>query len=494
MDWREDYHRKLTTAEGALRVVKSGDRVAVAGSIEQPGALTEALWERQGELRDVKVANFCPMLDYGWMTPEGEGAFETEVLAWVGPIARPRVAEGRVSLIPNGWHLSLRADERAEERKDFDVFLVSVSPPNDRGICSLGSQMWLKKEWAARAKKVIAQADANVPWVYGDSWIPVSDIDVFVESTPPAMGDEELAERVAAIEPEETRHRVHKYCLESLPQARPRLLDLFETMDVNAIDSMAEALGVAVPQGQEGVLEAMAGHVNSLMRDGDCFQIGQGSPSAFLPRFGAFAGKEDLGYHGEMTARGVATMVKDGHITGRHKSIHRGRAVFNSFAGMSPDELAYATENPLFEVYSAAYVTDPRVIATHDNMVSINNGISVDLTGQINSETVYGGMLVNGPGGQPDSQLGALLSKGGRAITVLRSTAVGGAVSAIVPQFESGEVVTVAREYADYIVTEHGVARLMGKNTRERAEELIAVAHPDFRPGLQEEAGRLFWP
>ena len=494
MDWREEYHRKLTTAEEAVKAVKSGDRVAIAGSIEQPGALTAALWERRGELRDVKVANFCPMEDYGWMTPEGEDSFETEVLGWVGAIARPRVTERRVSLIPCGWHLSLKADDRAGERKDLDVFLVNVSPPNDRGICSLGSQMWLKKEWAARAKKVIAQADANVPWVYGDSWIPVSAIDLFVESTPPAMTDEELAERVAAIEPEEKRHKVHRYCLESLPQARPRLLGLFGTMDVHAIDSMAESLGVAVPSGQEGILEAIAGYVNSLMKDGDCFQIGQGSPSAFLPRFGAFTGKEDLGYHAEMTARGVATMVKDGHITGKHKNIHRGRAVFNSFAGMSPAELAYATENPLFEVHSAAYVTDPTVIAMHDNMVSINNGISVDLTGQINSETIYGGMLVNGPGGQPDSQLGALLSKGGRAITVLRSTAVGGAVSAVVPWFEAGEVVTVAREYADYIVTEYGIARLMGKNTRERAEELIAVAHPDFRSGLRAEAQRLFWP
>jgi len=231
-----------------------------------------------------------------------------------------------------------------------------------------------------------------------------------------------------------------------------------------------------------------------LFRDRDCFQIGQGSPSAFLPQFGAFDGKEDLGYHAEMTARGVATMVKEGQITGKYKNIHTGKAIFNSFAGMSPEEAEYASDNPMFEVYSASYVTDPRVIAKHDNMVAINNGLSVDLTGQINSETIFGGMLVNGPGGQPDSHLGAIMSRGGRAITVMRSAVMEGAVSTIVSQFEPGTVVTVGRQYADYIVTEHGIARLMNKNVRERANELISVAHPDFRAELKKEAQRLFWP
>jgi 4-hydroxybutyrate CoA-transferase len=130
----------------------------------------------------------------------------------------------------------------------------------------------------------------------------------------------------------------------------------------------------------------------------------------------------------------------------------------------------------------------------HDNMVAINNALSVDLTGQINAEVIFGAVLINGPGGQPDSHMGALLSKGGRAITVMRSTVMGGTVSTIVPHFESGTVVTVGRQYADYIVTEYGIAKLMNKNFRERANELISVAHPDFRAELGKEAQQLFWP
>ena len=494
MDWQAEYQHKLTTPEEAVKIVKSGDRVAVGGSIHEPDALPEALWERRSELRGVKVVHLCPTKDYGWCQPGGEESFEVEVIGYVGPLVRPRANERRISLIPNGWHFSLKSDERAEERKEFDVFLVTVSPPNERGFCSFGSELWLKKDWVRKAKKVIAEVDSNTPWVYGDSWIQISEIDCFVEHSAPIMTDEELRERVTHIEPEEKRERILRYGLDLLPYQRPRLVEVFEMLDAHSIDSLAETAGLTVPAALEKTLEAIAGHVNMLLRDGDCFQIGQGSPSAFLHRFGAFAGKEDLGYHAEMTARGVATMVKEGQVTGKYKNIHMGRAVFNSFAGMSPEELLYASENPMFEVYSANYVTDPRVIAMHDNMVSINNGLSVDLTGQINSETIFGGMLVNGPGGQTDSHIGAILSKGGRAITVMRSTVMEGTISTIVPQFESGTAITVGRQFADYIVTEHGIARLMNKNFRERANELISVAHPNFRTELREEAQRLFWP
>jgi len=494
MDWQEEYKRKLTMAEEAVKAVKSGDRVAIGGSIDEPDLLPGLLWERRSELKDVKIIHLCPMKDYGWCQPDGQECFEVEVIGFMGPVTRPRANERRVCLIPNGWYFSLKTDERGEERKDFDVFLVSVSPPNERGFCSFGSELWLKKEWAKRSKKIIAEVNPNTRWVFGEGWIHVSEVDCFVEHTRPVITDEELPGRVAKIEPEEKRERIFRYAIDMLPYQRPRFVEFFSLLDVPAIDSMAETSGLIMPPALEDTFKAIAGYVNTLLKSGDCFQIGQGSPSAFLPRLGAFAGKEDLGYHAEMTARGVATMVQEGQITGKYKNIHQGRAVFNSFAGMSPQEALYASANPAFEVYSATYVTDPHVIAQHDNMVAINNGLSVDLTGQINSETVFGGMLVNGPGGQPDSHLGALMSRGGRAITVMRSTVMDGSVSTIVPQFEPGTVVTVGRQYADYVVTEYGIARLMNKNFRERANELIAVAHPDFRAELKKEAQKLFWP
>lgn len=494
MDWEQEYRRKLTSAEEAVKIVKSGDRVAVGGSIDEPVFLAEALFARRDELRGVKIIHLCPTSDYGWSQPGNEDSFQVEVIGFVGPIARPRANERIVSLIPNGWHLSFKADERSAERKDFDVFLVKVSSPNKHGFCCFGPELWLKKDWAEKAKGVVAEVDSNMLWVYGDATIHVSEIDHFVEHSAETISDEELPQRVAHIEPEEKRQRIIEYTKEAAPQLRARVLPVFQILDVAAIDSIAETLGMIVPKGLEENFKSIAGHVNLLMRDRDCFQIGQGSPSAFLPRFGAFEGKEDLGYHAEMTARGVATMIKEGQITGKYKNIHRNKAVFNSFAGMSPDETMYAAENPRFEVYTARYVTDPRVIAMHDNMVAINNGISVDLTGQINAETIFGAMLLGGPGGQPDSHLGALLSKGGRAITVMRAAVVDGTVSTIVSRFEPGTVVTVGRQYADYIVTEYGIAKLMGKNFRERAEELISIADPNFRAELRKEAKKLFWP
>ena len=494
MDWREEFRRKLTTAEEAVKIVKPGDRVAVGGSIDEPDLLPDALFSRAGELRDVRVTHLCPMKDHGWLQPGCEESFQADIVGFVGPVSRPRANERTVSLIPNTWCFSCKADEREEQRKDFDVFLVKVSPPNERGFCSFGSELWLKKDWARKSRHIVAEVDANTPWVYGDSWIHVSQVDRLVEHTSPSMSDEELRQRVKTIEPDEKRELILRYCLDASPNLRPRMVSVFEWLDVNGIDSLAESVGLVVPAALEPTLAALAANVRTILQDRDCFQIGQGSPSAFLPRFGAFEGVEDLGYHADMTARGVATMVRDGQITGKCKNIHRGRAVFNSFAGMDPREANYASENPMFEVHSASYVTDPRVIAQHDNMVAINNALSVDLTGQINAEVVFGNVLINGPGGQPDSHIGALLSRGGRAVTVLRSTVLGGSVSTIVAQFEPGTAVTVGRQYADYIVTEYGVARLMGKNFRERAEELIAVAHPDFRAELHNEAQRLFWP
>ena len=494
MDWQEEYSRKLTTAEEAVKIVKSGHRVAGGGSIDEPIALPEALFARHDELRGGRIIHLCPTSDYGWSQPGSEESFEVEVIGFLGPVSRPRANERRISLIPNGWRLSSKADERDEERKDFDVFLVKVSTPNERGFLCFGSELWLKKDWARKAKKIIAEVDSNTPWVFGDSWIHVSEIDYFVEHDTPVITDDELPARVAHIEPEEKRQKSLQYCRDLLPFMRPRVLAIFEIMDVGGIDSIAETVGLIVPEGLEKAFEAIAGYVNQLLKDRDCFQIGQGSPSAFLPRFGAFAGKEDLGCHAEMTARGVVTLIREGQITGKYKNIHTGKAVFNSFGGMSPEEAVYASQNPGFEVYSAAYVTDPKVIAMHDNMVAINNALSVDLTGQINAEVIFGNVLINGPGGQPDSHLGAILSKGGRAINVMRSTVTEGTVSTIVPQFEPGTVVTVGRQYADYIITEYGIAKLMGKNFRERANELISVAHPDFRAELRKEAQRLFWP
>ena len=168
--------------------------------------------------------------------------------------------------------------------------------------------------------------------------------------------------------------------------------------------------------------------------------------------------------------------------------------MFTALTGSDPKEVPFAHNNPLIELRDAEYVVSINTVSSHDNYIAMNNAISIDFSGQINSETI-GGRQWNGTGGQPELHMGAVISKGGRAITLLRSTAARGTVSRIVPQHPEGEAVTVPRTFADTIVTEYGVAQLLGKSIRERARELIAIAHPDFRADLQRlSAERLYYP
>ena len=167
-------------------------------------------------------------------------------------------------------------------------------------------------------------------------------------------------------------------------------------------------------------------------------------------------------------------------------------AVAAGWAGCTPEDLEFIAENPRCELHPSDLVLDPKVMSANDRVHSVNSAINIDLQGQINAETVHGSRMINGTGGQPDSHYAAMYSKGGRAITVMKSTALGGTTSRVVATHEPGTVVTIPRSLADTIVTEYGIARLFGKSIRERAAELIAIAHPDFRAELRREAGQLF--
>ena len=491
MDWKTEYKRKLKSPDEAARLIQSKERVMVAGaSTDQPKAMKTALFNRRNELNDVSIFHLCPGNEPGWLDPGHEAQFKVDITGYISSLGRPAVTEKRAGFIPNAWDMTLKDFERAGEHKPLDWHIIVVSPPNRHGFCSLGPFLWMKKEFAKRAKKIIAEVDENVRWVYGDTTIHVSEMDVFVEHTPEILSDKELPEALKHIESDEKRAKMEIYTQQMLPHLRPTVLGIFEMLDIADIDSIAETIGLVPPD----EAQAIAGHLNTLLRSGDTIQIGQGSPSAYMYRFGAFEGKEDLGYHGEMTARGILTMIKEGQMTGKRKSFYPEKAIFSALDGVSPEELEYACENPKIELYPTNWVSTIPVISANDNMVSIQNGVSIDLTGQINAETILGGLPLNGPGGQPPSHIGALSSRGGRAITLMRSTAVNGSISCIITQFEPGDIVTVPRAYADYVVTEFGVARLMGKTLRERSEELIAIAHPDFREELKEQAKELFWP
>ncbi len=452
MDWREEYKDKLVTAEEAARVVKSGNRVAFALEVGGgPAMLVEALAARRDELKGVEIEVSAPGLNPGWYEPGWEDSFTIIPQGSIdGPVARPFVGERRVDFNPRLYSLWGKAhDEGRPGAKEIDVFMVVLSPPDEDGYCSFGADIWSKKWYAKTAKKVIAEISENHIRTYGENYIHASEIDYFVEGSRPQWNAD-------------------------TPEAREYVRQMLEQ---------------PVPE----YMQAMGQYIGTLVRDGDTFGIGAGKIGHTLCGQGIFDDRQDLGYYAENIVRGVVKLVKDGVITGKRKTFHEGKVVCNNLSSGDPDDLAYIANNPMFELYPQDYILDIRNIAANDNFVAINAALSVDLTGQIASESI-GHQMYTGSGGQPDLAIGAMRSKGGRSITMLRSTSSDGKTSRITPSLEPGTIVTVPRNWADYVVSEYGIASLHGKTQRERAGELIAIAHPDFRAELTKQAQKLYWP
>lgn len=440
MSWHEEYKRKLVSAEEAVKIVKSGDRVSFTYGRE-PRALGLALAARASELKDVRIFIRNPSVDFGWYDPGWEESFKIDI-GYVLPIVRDMVAEKRCDFVVGGL-FGITPQHPVVHMAD--VVFTEVSPPDEHGFCSFGASVWGKKEAIRQAKVAIAEVNGNLIRTYGDNFIGISEIDYFVEHTPS----------------------------NELPGAK----DLLGRKNWDAGD----------------VEKSIAGYVSSLVQDGSTLQVGVGSTSEWIVQLGALDNKGNLGWHSETTPRGVIRLIREGVINGRLKKVNRDRAVAIAVGGGAKEDMDWVNGNPMVELYDADYVLDPRVIGANDQVVAVNSAIAVDLTGQIAAESL-GPQVVSGPGGQLAFSIGAQLSRGGQFISVLPSTARDGTVSRIVPLFDRGTVVTVPRTLTDVVVTEYGVARLRGKSQRERALELISIAQPDFRTELKTEAERLFWP
>ena len=490
MDWREEYKRKLVSAEEAVKVVKSGDRI-VFGFPRQATLLTAALAARSEELENVDLVIQNPRVDDGWLQPDKKQAFGVTMYNFIGPVMRKWTDAKMADYLPITFSLEPKIwQEATQENKGIDVYIGVVTPSDKHGYCSFGANLWNKKTCARAARKVIFEVDSSMIRTYGENFIHVSEVDYFIEHTPKPIYQEEFNKLVADTNPK--RHALLQEIFNYFtPYQRSEHLSYLLKADDSVVESYYRIFGL----GEFDVrLKAIAEHVKPLIRDGDTIQLGIAGISSYVPRLGVFDDRVDLGYHGEMTARGIGNLIKAGVINGKRKTIHKGKAVFTSLEGFGPEELEFANENPLIELYDAAYVVNIRTISAHENMVAMNNAINVDLTGQINCEATFGGRMINGTGGQPESHIGAILSPGGRSITLLYSTVLNGTVSCIVPQFDQGAIVTLPRYFVDCVVTEYGVARLMGKPIRQRAEALIAIAHPDFRSELRKAARQLFYP
>ncbi len=486
MNAEEIYQSRLTSVGEAVKSIRSGD--VVYFSLTPPRQVQQAIWERRADLRDVKVRCLAPSWDPGWFQPGSEEQFEPEFELFIGDYARHVVDDRRGVYLPNLFSLSTKGFDTGRASAP-DVACVVVSPPNKQGYCHFGAHLWFQRSYARRARVVIAEVSNEMINCFGDNTIHVSEITHFVPAPPPATITKEEFDGIISGLDEERRAGWLKVW-DAVPDPSVLLPVKGVITAVSPADAM-RFLGLAEPEPE---FKAIAGFVSELIQDRDTIQIGTGTPSSLIANLGAFDGRHDLGLHTELGSPGLGRLVEQGIITGRYKEVNPGKAVATAWTGCNAADMQAIDDNPVFELYDPDYVLSPRTLTRFDTFVSINNGVNVDLLGQIASESVFGGRMINGSGGQPEMHLAAAMSPKGRAITLLPSTAMAGAVSRIVPRLESGELVTVPRFYADIVVTEYGIARLWGKNHRQRAEELISVAHPDFRADLRAEAHKLWWP
>jgi len=482
-NWQEEYKRKLISLEEAAGMIKSGDHIFIPNGYL--GEMPHAIVARRDELRDVQVEVCAPAFDPGWLSPGMEESFEVIVRIFLH-LSRQGHDEGRIHFLPytNGTYFKPYYDNRPGAR-EIDILLMEVSPPDENGFCTFGQVAWEKRNYTGRAKTIIAEIDTYQIRSHGDTSIHVSEVDYLIDiSAPPITEDESNV--VAKRFPQEKQDRARKAALLGHPRLLRRALPLIEDLELSDIE-----VTLNLDEPDEGI-KAIANNLKTLLRDRDTIQIGVGKPTKYMIELGVFDDLKDISIFSEMACPGMGFLVRRGIATGRYASLHPGKAVFTGLIGFRPREILWAHDNPLIELYRSDYVVNIANIIKQNNMVAINNVTQVDLTGQITSETQFGPRLINGPGGQVEFHIGAFFSPGGRAISLMPSTWGDGAVSTIVPHLNEGSIVTIPRVYADYVVTEWGVAQLAGKTHRERAEELVRVAHPDFRAELKEAALKIY--
>ena len=430
MSWETDYSKKLVTADEALKCVQSGMRVYIQPGCAEPETLVEALMRRGPLVRDVEIVHMMTMGCAPYVAPEMAGHFRHNAV-FIGGNVRQAVNEGRADYTP--IYLSEIEELFESGAMPLDVALLEVSPPDPHGFCSFGVGVDTTLTAAKCARYVVAQVNAEMPRTYGDSFIHVSEIDQFVESTRP--------------------------------------------------------LCAAVKHPPSEMHIAIARNVASLIEDGAVLQTGVGGiPDAVLP---FLMDRKDLGVHSELVSDGVIPLITAGVINGARKNF-KPRKIILGFALGTKDLFEFVDNNPVFEFHPTSYTNDPLFIARNDNMVAINSALQVDLTGQVCSDSI-GTNFYSGIGGQVDFLRGASRSRGGKPIIALPSTAKNGEVSRITPMLSPGAGVVTSRGLVRYVVTEFGVAYLHGKSIRERAKALVEIAHPKFREELYLYCEKTKW-
>lgn len=413
---------RYTTAEEAVKIIQSNQRVYVQAAAATPYFLTKALSERAAELRNVEICHLHTEGEAHYANPELADSFHVNSF-FIGKNVRHTLAAGNGSYTP--VFLSELPNLFRRGIISLDVAFIHVSPPDAHGYCSLGVSVEATLAAIQNAKTVIAQVNPQMPRTFGDGIIHVSQIDYLVEVDAPVFS-----------------------------------------------------------HGQAAILETenrIGQHVASLIDDRSTLQMGIGSiPNAALSNL---KNHKDLGLHTEMFSDGVIDLIEQGVINCKYKGVIKGRALATFLIG-SQRLYDFVNDNPFVEMRESSFVNDTAQIRRNPKMVAINSAIEVDVTGQVCADSI-GMKMYSGVGGQMDFIRGASLSEGGKAIIALPSVTKTGA-SRIVPFLKQGAGVVTTRAHAQYIITEYGIADLYGKTLKQRNKALIEIAHPDHREAIEK--------
>jgi acyl-CoA hydrolase len=411
--------------------LKSGNRIFIGSNAAVPNALIDNLIENSSQLHDIETVHILTLSENVWAKAEHKDLFKVNSLFIGGKNIREAVAEGRGDYTP--CFVSDIPRLFNENSLPLDAALIMVSPPDEYGYCSLGVSVDIVSAAVKAAKYVIAQINPKMPRTNGHSFVHMNQIHAWMNA------EQELPQ---IIQPQ--------------------------------VDRRTEQIGQ---------------YASMLVENGATLQIGIGKiPEAVLKYL---ANHKDLGIHSEMISDGVIDLMLSGVINNRKKTFHKGKSVITFCIG-SQKLYDFVDGNPHIEFYPSEHVNSPVRIAKNDKMVSINSAIEVDLTGQVVSDSI-GYQFYSGIGGQVDFIRGASLSKGGKPIIALPSTTKDGKISRIVAHITEGGGVVTSRGHVAYVVTEFGIASLQGKSIRERALELIRIAHPKFREQLLADVRKHYW-
>lgn len=422
------YLKKRMNATDAVRLVRNGDFIIVPTAAGEPPTLLTALSDQRRDFLDVKVAQILAIRKYGYIDPETADHVR-HVAFFYGGATRAGGQAGWVDFIPAYFSELPQQIERGLVAAD--VVFAMASPMDAHGYFSVSLGADYTMAAMAKARVVVLEVNPNVPYAYGNCHVHVSNITALVESTEPVF---EVG----------------------LPKIGP-------------------------------VQEAIGKYVADMIDDGSTLQIGYGGiPDAVVMQL---THKHDLGIHTEMIGDGILSLVESGAVTNRRKNYLPGKMIA-TFALGSRKLYQFMDRNPGLEIHPVDFTNDPYLAGQNDNMVAINATLQIDLLGQCGSESL-GYSPYSGTGGQSDFVRAANRSRGGKAFIVVPSTAKNDTISRIVPCLSPGTHVSTSKNDINYVVTEFGVAQLRGKSAKQRARELISIAHPNFRAELTEQAKRM---